>query len=107
MQQLEIIRKEHNYLFIYLEEKGMIEILKDNRFTYRITVKKNGEAIVLICDCPGGTYHHKCFHASESSKNFDFHKIKKPRTYLQTLNEEFIKEKIDIKNRGLILVFGN
>ena len=58
MKLLYTNHKDILYEFRLLEDARIVEITKGGVFTYTI----RWSSAFLRCDCPGGTYHHKCWH---------------------------------------------
>ena len=60
MKLLTIIHKNISYEFRLLESVHVIEITKGDKFTYLI----RWSVSFFNCNCPGSTYHHKCWHTN-------------------------------------------
>ena len=58
MKQLLIEHNNISYEFRLLEVVGVVEVIKDGKFTYLITPQRKR----LACNCPAGTYRHSCWH---------------------------------------------
>jgi len=60
---MKILSINHNsvpYEFRYLERTNVIEVWKDDRFTYLISSTPR----TIKCNCPGGTFRGRCWHVS-------------------------------------------
>lgn len=58
---MKLLKTTHNnitYEFRLLELVQVIEITKDDHFTY--IMKRSGR--LFVCNCPGFKYRHKCWH---------------------------------------------
>ena len=59
MKLLNILHNSIIYEFRYLEQVKVIEVSKNERFTYLIKVDHSG---TFNCNCPGAVFRHKCWH---------------------------------------------
>jgi len=99
---MQTLIKEHKgktYTLDYLETEGVIFVFVNNKHRYLIKVmkKKYRKKVRLFCNCPAGKYHSSCHH-EETSKDFNFHKKKFVKSFINRTNEQYLTEWIRRKN---------
>lgn len=74
---MKIYNTKHNgihYSFEFLEESGIIYIVKGGELAYDMFVTSKA----VVCTCPGFKYRHKCWHTGQLSQIKSAHSVRQP-----------------------------
>ena len=106
---MQTFRDPHNgleYFYMYVEKIGQIIVWKGDRQEYILTVHRQGTLISLSCDCDGGRWRGYCHHEKKCAKRFNYHRIVKPRAWLNKVMEEYAIEWLYVKKHGFTFSSG-